>query len=94
MILKSVTTTTDSCWKKGYARMVRRTVTGSVTTTTDSYPSKEPTRRVRGTVLGFRIIRMGLLTQNLQEPIRTVKSASRPYTPAINVNKSYYNSDF
>jgi hypothetical protein len=72
-ILKSVTTTTDSYWKKGPARTVRRTVPGSGTTTTDSYHSKEPTRRVRETVLGFRIIRMGLLTQNSQEPIRTVR---------------------
>jgi hypothetical protein len=69
--LTSVTTTTDSYWKKGPARTVKNTVLGCGTTTTDSYHSKEPTRRVRETVLGFLIIRMGLLTQNSQEPIRT-----------------------
>ena len=37
MILKSVTTTTDSYWKKGPARTVRRMVPGSGTTITESY---------------------------------------------------------
>ena len=59
--------------------MVRRTVPGSGTTTTDSYHSKELTRRVRETVLGFRIIRMGLLTQNSQEPIVIVRRSNRTH---------------
>ena len=67
----------DSYWKKGSARTVRRKVTGSDTTTTDSCYLKEPTRRVRETVLGFRIIGMGLLTQDSQGPIKTVRRSNR-----------------
>ena len=48
--------------------------------------SKEPTRRVRETVLGFHIIRMGLLTQNSQEPIRTVGRLNRPLRTECPIN--------
>ena len=56
--------------QKEFENGEKKTLT-SVTTTTDSYWKKGPARTVKNTVLGFLIIRMGLLTQNSQEPIRT-----------------------